>query len=76
MANLLPLPTDSVDKTKFWNVGYIYFNERLLSKVVKLCFIQEGDAIDAELDKQEILLATEGELCGEELLIAHYSTVL
>lgn len=37
--------------------------------------MQEGDAIDAELDKQEILLATEGELCGEELLIAHYSTV-
>lgn len=36
---------------------------------------QEGDAIDADLDKQEMLEPKEGELCGDELLNLHYSLV-
>lgn len=33
VASLLPLPNDSVDKTKFWNLGYIYLDERLFYEV-------------------------------------------
>lgn len=36
---------------------------------------QEGDAIDADLDKQEVLEPKEGELCGDELLRLHYALV-
>ena len=37
---------------------------------------QEGDAIDAELDKNEILQALPGELAGEKLLTLEYSSVV
>ncbi len=36
---------------------------------------QEGDAIDEELDKQEILEPASNELAGEELLEKEYMTV-